>query len=142
MYYNIGDVMNYLINSINTPSQPHYHTNHEVIVCTRGEGLFFCENRNIALSPGTILIVPPNTVHSSAFEGECERIYINGEFNRIFNSHTMAVISDNPLEEGTQLAKMIYRNRYAGNEYLSTLLMAFAQFLMMNLSVLKQLKII
>ena len=40
---------------------------------------------------------------------------------------------DNPQEEGTLLAKMIYRNRYAGGEYVSALSMAFAQFLVQNL---------
>ena len=79
------------------------------------------------------MVVPPNTVHSSTFEEEYERIYINGEFNKIFNLNFPAVILDNPQEEGTLLAKMIYRNRYAGGEYVSALSMAFAQFLVQNL---------
>lgn len=53
------------------------------------------------------MVVPPNTVHSSTFEEEYERIYINGEFNKIFNLNFPAVILDNPQEEGTLLAKMI-----------------------------------
>ena len=53
------------------------------------------------------MVVPPNTVHSSTFEKEYERIYISGEFNRIFNLHTPTVVLDNPQEEGTLLAKMI-----------------------------------
>ncbi len=133
MYYNIGDSMNYSINSINEASPPHYHTNYEIIVCTKGEGFFTHKDGRINLSPGTIVIVPPNTVHSSTFEEEYERIYINGEFNRIFNLHTPAVVIDNPQEEGTLLAKMIYRNRYAGGEYVSSLSIAFAQFLVQNL---------
>lgn len=128
-----GDSMNYSINSINEASPPHCHTNYEVIVCTKGEGVFTCKDGKITLFPGTIIIVPPNTVHSSTFEKEYERIYISGEFNRIFNLHTPTVVLDNPQEEGTLLAKMIYRNRYAGGEYVSALSMAFAQFLVQNL---------
>lgn len=133
MYYDVGDSMNYSINSINKASPPHYHTNYEVIVCTKGEGVFTCKDEKITHFPGTIIIVPPNTVHSSTFEEEYERIYINGEFNRIFNLHTQTVVTDNLQQEGTLLAKMIYRNRYAGNEYISALANAFAQFLVQNL---------
>ena len=133
VYYNIGDSMNYSINSINEASPPHYHTNYEVIVCIKGEGVFTYEDRKINLSSGTIVIVPPNTVHSSTFEKEYERIYINGEFNRIFNLHTPTVVLDNPQNEGTLLAKMIYRNRYVGSECVSALSVAFAQFLVQNL---------
>lgn len=125
--------MNYSIDSINKASPPHYHTNYEVIVCTKGEGFFTYKDGRINLYPGIIMIVPPNTVHSSTFEEEYERIYINGEFNRIFNLHTPTVVADNLQEEGTLLAKMIYRNRYAGNEYVSALANAFAQLLVQNL---------
>lgn len=133
MYYSTGDGMNYSINSINEASPPHYHTNYEVIVCTKGEGFFTYEDGTINLLPGTIVVVPPNTVHSSTFEEEYERIYINGEFNKIFNLNFPAVISDNSQKEGTLLAEIIYRNRFLENEFLSALIMAFVQFLTQNI---------
>lgn len=133
MYYYTGDVMNYLINKINEASPPHYHANYEVIVCVKGTGSFTAGDKNITISPGTIIIIPPNIVHSSIYDNENERIYINGEFSRIFNLNSPIVISDNPQKEGTLLAKMIYRNRYAENEFLSALIIAFSQFLTQNI---------
>jgi len=133
MYYSNGDDMNYSINCINEESPPHYHTNYEVIVCVKGKGVFHTKEESVNVSQGMIMIVPPNNVHSSTNVDGYERIYINGEFNRIFNLHSTAVIFDNSENEGITLAQMIYRNRYAGGEYVSSLVMAFAHFLIQNL---------
>jgi len=125
--------MNYLINSVSTGSHPHYHTGYEVIVGVKGNGTFFIEDKKIDFYPGIIVIVPPNTPHSSVFEGENERLSVNGEFGHVFNAHSPIIIYDNAQNEGITLAKMIFRNRYGENEYLSALITAFAHFLMQNL---------
>jgi len=132
LYYNSGDVMNYTINMINEASPPHSHNNYEIIVCTKGGGYFNYSGGVIDVVKGTIIIIPPNTVHSSTYKNEYERIYISGNFNNVFNFSSPAVMLDNSEKEGTMLAKIIYRNRYAENDFLSALAVAFAKFLIQN----------
>lgn len=132
-YNIIGDIMNFLINLIKHVSPSHQHKNYEIIVCTKGSGVFHSVERDIPVSPGKIIIVPPGTMHSSTSDGEYERIYINGEFNQIFSLTSPAVILDNSENEGTLLAKMIYNNRHSNSEYVATLVNAFAHFLIQSL---------
>jgi len=131
MYNGFGDNMNYLINFIKEASPSHMHKNYEIIVYTDGCGIFRSDKRNIEVAPGKIIIVPPGTEHNSTIVGEkFERIYINGEFNHIFRLNSPAVIFDNSKREGLELAKMIYNNRFANQEYVTALINAFTHFLL------------
>lgn len=123
--------MKYLVNLIKTTSLPHKHKNFEIIVYTKGRGIFSTNEKEIETAPGKIIIIPPGTMHSSTNIDEIyERIYINGEFNYIFNLKTPAVIADNSNSEGAALARMIYNNRFSESEYISTLISAFTHFLL------------
>jgi len=127
----MGDSMKYLINLIKEVSPPHKHKSYEIIVYTKGKGIFHTNEKDIKTDPGKIIIIPPDTVHSSTnIDKNYERIYINGEFNYIFNLTSPTVIVDNSNSEGLELAKMIYNNRLSNNEYLSTLISAFTHFLL------------
>ncbi len=126
--------MNYLINLINKEVSPHKHKLYEIIIYTKGYGILHAEGKNIETGPGFIVIIPPETVHyCSACDSVYERIYINGEFNQIFNLTSVTVIHDNEEKEGTLLAEMIHNNRYASSEYVAALINAFMHFLLRNI---------
>ncbi|MBE7063138.1 MAG: helix-turn-helix domain-containing protein [Ruminococcaceae bacterium] len=125
--------MAFLINLIKEESSPHTHKNYEIIVYTRGRGIFHATEKDVLVSPGKIIIIPPGTVHSVTFDGRLERIYINGDLNHIFNLAAPTVILDTPEKEGLFLAKMIYANRYTNSEYTAALIGAFAHFLLQSL---------
>ncbi len=126
--------MNFLINLAQDPSSPHKHAYYEIVVFTKGNGVFHASGKDIDVTPGKIIIIPPQTVHHSTKTGkDLERIYVGGDFNQFFNMNTPTVIWDNSENEGTLLAKMLYRNRYTTPEYVSTLVNAFTHFLLKNI---------
>lgn len=125
--------MSYLINITNKISPPHQHKNYEIIVYVNGDSVFRTPEKSIPVSTGKIIIVPPYTEHSSLPDTNPVRIYINGEFNQIFNLHSPVIISDTKDKEGTTLAQMIYKNRYGNPEYVSSLCNAFAHFLLQSI---------
>ena len=125
--------MNYFVNYIKEEIAPHIHNNYEIIVYTNGSGILHTCEKNISASAGKIIIIPPETLHSSISDGEFERIYIRGEFNQIFNLSSPVVILDNSENEGTLLAKMIYNNRFSNTEYVASLCNSFAHFLLQSL---------
>ena len=126
--------MSFLIDVIKEGVPPHKHKNYEIVVFTKGKGVFCSDGKDIEVTPGKIVIVPPETIHySPVFDDEYERIYINGELNQIFGLTSPAVITDNSQNEGLLLAKMIYNNRYAEREYVASLINAFAHFLLQSI---------
>ncbi len=48
---------------------PHTHYTEETIFYIEGKGLARVGEREIAVRPGTMLVIPPGTVHSSIREG-------------------------------------------------------------------------
>ncbi len=126
--------MNFLINYTSKISAPHKHPNYEIIIYTKGSGIFHSSGKDIEAIPGKIIIVPPKTVHYSSKTGDSfERIYIDGDFNQFFNLDAPTVIGDNAGNEGALLAKMIYCNRYSTPDYVAALVNAFTHFLLKNI---------
>ena len=126
--------MSFLIDVIKEGVPPHKHKNYEIVVFTKGKGVFCSDGKEIEAIPGKFVIVPPETMHySPTFDDEYERIYIHGEFNQIFGFNSTVVIADNPKNEGLLLAKMIYNNRYADRDYVVSLINAFAHFLLQSI---------
>ena len=126
--------MKFSVNLIKQYSPPHKHSYYEIIVYTSGSALFRTEDSEKSVSKGDIIIVPPDTVHSSYCENEYERIYINGEFSQIFSLTEPVIISDNLSGEGLLLAKTIYKNRFANDDYVAALCNAFAHFLLQSIN--------
>lgn len=123
--------MEYLINLKKDLSLPHRHKKYEIIVFVQGNGIFYINKKGIEAAPGKIIIIPPGTEHrSSGDEEKLERIYINGDFNHIFEFDSPVVVADNSSGEGLALAKMIYNNRYSNHEYIIALINAFTHFLL------------
>lgn len=113
----------------------HKHKSYEIITYIQGNGSFCYNEKEIDVTSGTIIVIPPETLHGSySFEEQFERIYMSGEFDRFFNLASPAVVYDNSENEGIMLAKMIYNNRYASPEYLSALTNAFARFLLQSIN--------
>lgn len=128
--------MDYLINLIKKTSPPHKHKNYEIIVYTRGKGVFRANTKEIETAPGKIMIIPPGTAHSSlSVSKHFERIYINGEFNHLFKMTSPTVIFDSPNSEGLELARMIYNNRFSNREYITSLISAFTHFLLSRINI-------
>lgn len=125
--------MKFSVNIIKESSPPHKHSYYEIIVYTNANALFRTEDSERGVSKGDIIIVPPDTVHSSYCENEYERIYINGEFSQIFNLTKPVIINDSS-EEGLLLAKTIYKNRFANDDYVAALCNAFAHFLLQSIN--------
>ena len=136
MYYVIGDVMSFLINLIKEGCPPHKHKNYEIVVYTNGNGTIHVAEKDIAVGPGKIIIIPPGIVHCSSKSGaDYERIYIIGPFNQVFHLTSPTVVLDNSANEGLLLAKMIYTNRYSNSEYVVALINAFTHFLLQNIKI-------
>ena len=126
--------MNYLINFTKEVSPPHLHKSYEIIIYIKSNSVFCTQKKNSPVSAGQIIIVPPNTLHSSLPDTKPERIYISGEFNQIFNLTEPVIITDNLSGEGLTLAKTIYKNRFANDDYVAALCNAFAHFLLQSIN--------
>lgn len=125
--------MSYKINFTEFESPSHRHTNYEILIYTKGKGRFETEELNTDVFPGKITIIPPGVTHSTTFDNNLERIYIQGNFDQIFNAASPIVISDNSKQEGMQLATIIYNNRFSNPEYVAALINAFTHFLLQSL---------
>lgn len=129
-----GEVMNFSINITKENIPLHKHKYYEIVVFTKGIGTFHADGKDIAVSPGKIIIIPPKTEHCSSKSSlEFERIYIGGPLHQISFLTSTMVILDNCANDGLALAKMIYKNRYSSDEYISALINAFAHFLLQNI---------
>ena len=122
------------INLTKDYSPAHKHAYYQIIIYTKGSGIINIGDGERKISKGDIVIVPPDVMHSSYPECEYERIYIGGEFNQIFNFSEPVVVSDNLSGEGLLLANMIYKNRFANEDYVTALFNAFAHFLLQNIN--------
>jgi len=139
--YPRGGNMNFYTGIINQNSPIHQHKYYEVHICISGTGTTYSEDSSVNLKPGTIVITPPDYTHYTETDNNAERIHICGSFDRFFSFGSMKVLSDNSKNEGTKLAKMIYDNRYSNTEYVNSLCIAFAHFILQNLDTDNQLNL-
>lgn len=125
--------MNYIINQKEEYSPSHKHKSWEIIVIIEGEGALRFHEKETPLSAGKIIIVPPGILHETIPQNSFSRIYINGDFDRIFGIEYPTVITDNEEREGITLTKMIYQNRHCAPEYSAALITALEQFILQRL---------
>ena len=126
--------MSLIINAKMGDTPSHKHNHFEILIYSKGNGVLQTNGQNIVVSPGKIAIIPPGTMHEGkASDAEFERIYIGGDFTPFFSVSAPIVINDNPSGEGLMLAKTIFANRHANQDYLDALINAFAHFLMQNI---------
>lgn len=124
--------MNVIVNLETTATPYHQHNEYEIIICMKGSGNF-CGMADAPVSQGSIIVVPPRVMHKCVFLDTLDRIYIRGEFSHYFTFESPRIMRDNAWKEGSMLAEMIYRNRYASQEYVAVLVDAFVHCLMQSL---------
>ena len=115
------------------PEHEHKGKEYEIVVYTKGSGIYCADDKEFNVSCGKITIVPPGVRHGMSEFDSIERVFVRGEFNQMFNFNSAIVISDNSRGEGLLLAKMIYENRYENPEYVSALVGAFIHFILQSI---------
>ena len=98
-----------------------------------GEGYMYTDKTKIPFSPGTIIIVPPNVRHGSVSDSGFKNISVEGEFDHCLHFDEVKVLSDNALQEGETLARLIYANRYGKSAYISALCSSYICFLVQRI---------
>lgn len=114
-------------------NKEHSHKFYEVLIYTEGKGKICTSKGEYFFSPGTIVIIPPDTKHCTKSEDRYKNIYVNGDLEQFFSIEETTVFVDNERGEGMQLATMLYNNRFEKGEFLSYLCSAYMQFIMKNL---------
>ena len=125
--------MNFNIGIMGDSGPTHKHNNYEIIIYTKGEGVFHSENISFPISPGKIIIVPPGTMHNTTTHSSVSRFYICGQLGQFFNLTRPEVVLDNEEKEGLFLARMIYNNRFSSPNYVELLIHAFSNFLLQGI---------
>lgn len=126
--------MDYIVNVTRVESTAlHTHDQYEIIHYTRGKGVMRTREKEYDVAEGDILVVPPGVAHGSYSAEGVERIYLRGDFRRTLSLDMPLLLQDNRRGEGTQLARLIYANRFGNREYLHTLCTAYLQFLLMHM---------
>jgi len=113
----------------------HKHKHYEIIIYIEGTGFFKTENSQIPFSPGTIIIIPPNTLHCSVSENRFERIYISGKLDWIMSVPNAVSLSNGKNDDGVLLAKLIYQNKYKNSDYLASLINAFGTYILQSMKI-------
>lgn len=126
-------IMKYYIFLTAGGSPVHSHKEYEISICTKGKGIYRCENKTFEITPGKIIITPPFIPHEIEEDEDYERIRISSDFKEFFKLDTPVVLSGNKDSEGTVLAKLIYENRHSSLEYINALCSAFAHFVLQNI---------
>jgi len=111
----------------------HKHPNHEIIYYLEGTGELMTSSERIKVCRGNIAIMPPDTLHALTNPHSCKWIAINGNFERNLYFSVPTLLNDNAENDGRKLSDMIYRNCTSENEYLASLINAYAYFIMRNI---------
>ena len=111
----------------------HKHSELEISFYADTYGELRTPDGNYRFCPGSIVIIPSDTFHSSHSETELNVIYLRGKFNSLFHLDKPIVLKDNEEGEASQLVKLIYNNRYGNKEYLSALCDAYVHLLASNI---------
>ncbi len=113
----------------------HKHNHYEVMLYLQGNGVLRTPDADYPFAPGTILLVPPGVEHGSvSAKGFCN-ISVSGLFENLFHFQAVITLFDNPENEGTQLATMLYHNRHKSSDFLAKLASAYAHFLLENIKI-------
>ena len=113
----------------------HSHKQYEIMHYIRGNGVMWTENGEIPFSAGTVIVMPPNTMHGSVSEDEFVNISIESDFDDLLWLDRPTVITDVKSADGDQLAHMIWENRYGSEAYLHSLCIAYTRFLLQKIKI-------
>lgn len=103
----------------------HSHKHWEIMFYLEGDGFLATKGNNIPFTKGSIIIVPPDTVHGSVSQNGFVNISIGGDFGKLLMFDTIIALQDNGAYGSEQLARLIYLNRHLNNDYLASLCTAY-----------------
>ena len=109
---------------------PHTHEYWEIITYSEGMGYLYTPDKNYHFKPGTVIIVPPHTVHGSVSESGFVNISMGGSFENIIFFDLPVVVCDGEDGECRKLAEIIYNNRFSGEFFLTKICTAYVSFLL------------
>lgn len=110
----------------------HRHGFCEIMYYTEGTGFLETEYGSYSFSPGTAIIVPPNVLHGSVSENGFKNISVGGNFDSIITNGKPILISS--AADSDTLARLVYKNRFNGTEYLNSLADCYILSLMQSQS--------
>lgn len=113
---------------------PHKHDTLEIMTYLTGTGYLYTPEMNYPFEPGTVILVPPGIMHGSVSERGFKNISIGGNFDELLVSENPISVQDSKDFTATALAKMIYGNCYASEDFLSELCHAFLYFLLQRMN--------
>lgn len=111
----------------------HKHKEYEISFYANTRGFLNTQTSSYSFSPGSVVIIPPETLHSSVSDTELCGIYLKGNFGHVFQLTHPVVVNDNQDGEAGKLISLIFKNRYGNKEYLSSLCEAYVRFLATNI---------
>ncbi len=115
----------------------HSHSYFEIIHYYKGEGYLYTDKGYIPFNPGTIIIVPPKTIHGSVSEMEFKNISIGGNFKNGLFFDEPITIEDNEDKDGETLAMLLLKNKNYNSMYINSLANAYIHFLLNRISLHK-----
>ncbi len=127
--------MNINVGFLDKERPKHKHKFYEIIIYTNGGGVLSLNESKISFSPGTIVIIPPNTDHESVSKDTVERIFINGSFDWLLTNSDPVVLFGNSEGDGLLLADLIYRGRFENSDYIAALVNALINYIFHNANV-------
>ena len=92
------------------------------------------QNGKIPYNEGTIIIIPPNTLHGSTSENGFVNISVLNNFKHLPASQEIITLQDNSKKEGLLLVTLLYNNRFGTNELVASLCESYFLFLMSKLN--------
>jgi len=116
----------------------HQHSYREIMYYLSGRGELATEKGGIPFEPGSIIIVPPKTVHGSVSEEGFVNISVGADFGNLFLLDKIVKITDSADKSGERIARLIYDNRHSGEEYLTSLTVAYAHFILQSIKLDKK----
>jgi len=128
--------MNFIISRTSkgtTKFPPHSHSDYEISFCLNNSGVLTANGKQYPFSSGSIVIVPPGTVHTSCSDSVLDCIYLRGEFSLLFSISEPIILRDNESDDGRQLATMIFNNRFSNAEFVTSLCDAYIHFILINM---------
>jgi len=129
--------MNFLIGQTeyqNKTFHMHSHDYWEIIVYHLGQGTLFFGENSMHVKSGNIVIVPPKTLHCSNTQDQLKSFYLAGKMDSTFNFTSPFIFNDDS-QEGVELCRIIFNNRFKKSEFLNSLCTAFLQFILQNLKI-------
>ena len=113
----------------------HRHKQYEIMHYVKGSGEMWTENGSIPFAEGTVIIIPPGVLHGSVSDGEFKNISVECDFEGLLLFDLPTAITGAESDEGAQLIRIIWDNRYKSELYLHSLCVAYVRYLLQRVEI-------